>query len=1200
MVNLLTREGPMSAPRGIGTILLLTLGLATPAAAQALAQRAEKPSRSASVSLLDRPAKLEVRDAPLARALAELQNRSGVKLAFSPSLLSGASTVTCLCKDMTVGQALEHMLQGTVFRYAELAGQVLVERKVVRSSSLASESIEPTPSPALALMYTVKETIAAMPAPPTRVASVRNWAMSPRPHSDVAGSIRGRVVEAGSMRPLSGVQVYIPGSGRGALTDDAGVFVMVGVPAGTYTLRADMLGFAPIERSVTVQDNQVADVEFALTTTAIAFDEIVVTGTPGAVSKRTLGNAITTINAAEVTQKVTNATVTELLQAKATGVSVLPGGGTPGAGSSIRIRGTGSLVGNTSPVIYVDGVRVHSGAQGSFWNSWRSQRPGEPSAGAGQEAVALDMLNPEDIESIEVIKGPAAATLYGAEAANGVIQIITKKGRPGEQKLQWNAKTQFGQTDWAVDRVTNYTTCTQAVINARIDDGDGNPSNDPRRFPGCQGVSPGTLLQRTALDDPGVLRAGDLRNYALSVRGGGQGYSFFAAADRDEEQGVFENSTNERTALRANFAFFPSEKLDFSVNVGYNKTHTQFPINDDGYGVIQGAVLWRPGYAFNANDPNAACPTEGFAGPGPECVYEWWNNHLRADRMTLGATANYSPFPWLRNRLTVGLDQNERQADKYLPPRSTYGGAAGEASRATPQSTVYTLDYSATIANQLTDEVSSAFSFGTQYIVNQYRNTVATGNGFASGTIRQVALAASTSSYTDFIDQKSLGLYVQEQVGWRNRLYVTGAVRVDNNSAFGEDIDQLFFPKLSAAYVISDEPYFQDVQWVDQLKLRAAWGQAGNAPAPFSGQRTFTSGPTVDANGSRVPALRTDQFGNPDIKPERGEEIELGFDASFLENRLGVEFTYYNKTTKDAIMEVPVAPSSGFLGTRLENLGEIKNSGIELALRGTPLRHRYVTWDAALGLSTNDNELVSFGYERGPITLALYQPVQRHQPGFPLGAYWGNFPKRSASGGLEIDPATGALVPDTQVYIGPATPTRELSLSNTFTVLGNVRVFALLDYKGGHYVYNVKDQYRCWGGSFPTTWDTNAASNIPGACWEVNDPGASDDSKQIRQQNPAVNNGVFIQKADFMKLRDVSVTYTLPAAWAGRFGTNRAALTLAAHNLGFLWKGDYTGPDPEVNFTGVNDPGSYFSFIRVDSWTAPMTRRFSASLEVSF
>src|SRR5262245_10825823 len=453
--------------------------------------------------------------------------------------------------------------------------------------------------------------------------------------AQATGTVRGKIVEVGSGRPLANVQVAVVGTQRGALTSVNGDYVVTMVPAGRQTIRTRMIAYAPQDLAVDVTAQGSVTADFTLAQAAITLDEVVVTGVPGGATKRTLGNAITTIDATEVTQKVSNVNVTELLQAKAPGVTVLPGGGAPGTGSSIRIRGTGSLNASTAPVIYIDGVRLYSGAQGSFWNSWRTQRPGEPSAGAGQEAIALDMLNPEDIESIEVIKGPAAATLYGADAANGVIQVITKRGRPGEQRLQWNARLQTGSSGWAVDKVTNYTTCTPAVIASLLDDG------VTRRFPGCQGKTPGTILDRTPLDDRGALRTGNVSDYSINVRGGGQGYSFFAETDRDDEEGVFANSMNSRTGARANFAFYPNDRLDFAVNVGYSKLHTQYPINDDGYGVIQGAVTWRPGYYINLTDPTAKCPTEGFAGPGPQCVYDWWSNHLRANRMTIGTTVNY-------------------------------------------------------------------------------------------------------------------------------------------------------------------------------------------------------------------------------------------------------------------------------------------------------------------------------------------------------------------------------------------------------------------------------------------------------------------------------------------------------------------------------------------------------------------------------
>lgn len=654
---------------------------------------------------------------------------------------------------------------------------------------------------------------------------------------------------------------------------------------------------------------------------------------------------------------------------------------------------------------------------------------------------------------------------------------------------------------------------------------------------------------------------------------------------------------SQRSAGRANFALFPTEKLDLAINVGYSHTHTQFPINDDGYGLIQAAMLYRPGY-----DVGAALPgrQDGFdGGNGPDRIY-LWENRLRANRTLIGATVNHRPFSWLAQRLTVGLDRTNGLADKYLPPGSIWGGVDGLAERGAPENSVYTFDWSGTASVGIPGtQLTSAFSTGTQYTATYFRNTIARGWGFASPAIRQVSLAASTSSFSEFRDVKSLGFYVQEQIGWRERLYVTGAVRVDNNSVFGENIDRIYYPKLSASWMISEEPFFPLSPFVSELKLRAAWGQAGNAPTPFAGQRSFTSGVTVNDDGAKVPALALGSYGNPDIEPERGSEIELGADATLLGGRLGVELTYYDKTTKDAILAVPVAASTGFSGVRFENLGEISNRGVEVSLTGTVLQTAMLNWESRFSLATNSNELVSFGSDRGPMVLSLYQPVQRHQPGHPLGGFWGNFPERDESGNLVRD-ASGGLVASEQRYIGPSTPTREIALDNTVTLWERLRLYALLDYKGGHYLYNVKEQYRCWGQPFASTWNNDPDVNIPGSCGAVNDPNASAEYKEVRQQDPSINNGIFIQRADFIKLRDISATYVFPPALLRHLRTDRASFTLAAHDVAFLWKPYYTGPDPEVNFTGINDPGSQFAFIRVDSWTAPMTRRITASFDIGF
>jgi TonB-dependent starch-binding outer membrane protein SusC len=978
----------------------------------------------------------------------------------------------------------------------------------------------------------------------------------------VLGVVTGRVTDRVNAAPIAGATLTIEGTRLAATSNDSGAYRITGVPAGTYTLGVRRIGYARASQTVSLAADQTVSVLFALEPTASTLDQIVVTGVPGAVSKRTLGNAITTIDAEELTQKVVNTNVTELLQATAPGVTVMRSSGTPGTGGTIRIRGVGSLTGAVSPVVYVDGVRIHSGVAGNFRNSWESPAPMLARSGGGQDAFSLDMIDPDEIESIEVIKGPAAATLYGADAANGVIQIITKKGARGAQKLQWTAKAQAGQTDWGLDRRESFTTCTAARIADTL--AGGSPA-----YPGCQGKTPNSRIGLTSLEQPGALRDGNLHNLSLSLRGGTPASSFFTAAENEREQGVFANSENTRSSGRANLAFYPREQVNFTVNFGYTRNSTRFPQGDNASNLLESAWTFKPGSA------PATGQSDGFSYGSPEQL-TIYDNRLRSDRVTFGTTLNVTPWSWLQNRLTVGADLSSNQANRYVAPGSLWSPTEGQMTQGAPRNSIYTVDYAGTIKNTLPwSSLGSAFSVGVQYTNTQYRNTVAQGNNFPSGTTRDVSLAAVQTSWTEFSDVKSLGFYAQEQVDWKDRLYLTGALRVDNSSVFGDDIKQLYYPKVSASYVISEEPFFK-LGWLDQVKLRAAWGQAGNAPDPFAAIKSYTLTKSVDpVTNTVVSALRLDSKGNADVKPERGNEIELGFDAAFRKGRGNLEFTYYNKTTKDALMRVPIPPSEGYVGSVFENLGEIRNSGVEVALDLLPVQLDRLTWDARIGVSTNSNELVKFGFARGPVILGLTTPNQRHVEGFPLGGFWVHDPIRGSDGTYTASEAR---------YVGSSNPTREASFGNTITFLKNFRLFTLLDYKGGFYVLNQTDWRRCTAG----------------VCEEVNDPNVSDEMKRQLQLALEVNDALYTQKGDFIKWRDVSLTYALPTTAARRVGAARASVTLAGHNLGFLWKPDYKGLDPEVNFSGDNGPTGSWAFTRVDYWTMPMTRRFTAALEISF
>ncbi|MBV9774779.1 MAG: TonB-dependent receptor, partial [Gemmatimonadetes bacterium] len=511
----------------------------------------------------------------------------------------------------------------------------------------------------------------------------------------------------------------------------------------------------------------------------------------------------------------------------------------------------------------------------------------------------------------------------------------------------------------------------------------------------------------------------------------------------------------------------------------------------------------------------------------------------------------------------------------------------------TPERRSYTLDYSGTVSNDLPwGDVSSNFSFGAQLNARRYEYTRGEGEGLVSNDVRLVNTATVTRAASLQEAQSSLGFFVQEQVGWANKLFLTGAVRVDDNSAFGQDFSTVVYPKLSASYVISDEPFFH-VPGVDNLRLRAAWGQAGNAPDPFSADRNYGGAAVVEANGAVTSALRSAAYGNPNLKAETGSELELGLESAFLNGRAGVDLTYYDKHTYDALLPVPVAPSSGFGGdalgagstatyrTHLVNAGEIANSGIELSLWGTPVARRNFDWDARLGLSTNHNEMVDMGgletQYRGD-----FATTQWIREGYPIGSYFGIRVARNADGTVKKNASGRGILGTTHddtVYIGPSTPTREASLANTFTFFRNLRLYVFADYKGGSYMWNAGEFIR----------------NSNQVAYEVVNPQADPEDVAIRLSGSTLP---FVTKADFVKLREVSLSYSLPKRLTRTFRSDDVTLTVAGRNLA-MWT-NYLGMDPEVNFNGTANTAGFASSDRSDYMSVPMLRRLIVSLNARF
>jgi len=959
------------------------------------------------------------------------------------------------------------------------------------------------------------------------------------------GTVTGQVITAQTERPLANAQVVVVGTTLGALSGADGSFSIGNVPAGAREIQVRSIGYRTTSETVQVVAAEVTTVEFRLAQSAVELDQIIVTGTPGGTERRAIGNVVSRIDAAEVTRVAPIQTVSDLINARAPGVVVQPGTGMIGSGPRIRIRGAASFSLNDQPLIYVDGVRVNNQVASGLANQ-----------GFGSGVVSrLNDINPNDIESIEVIKGPAAATLYGTEASNGVIQIITKRGAAGEprfnarirQGANWfgNAAERVGETYWR-DPATGEV-LSQNIVQQEIDRG-----------------TP-------------IFQTGHNQGYHVNVGGGTDLVRYYASVDYDDNRGIEPINYQRRTSGRANLTIAPSDALDIAVNLGLLNSNTGLT-NEGG----SGGSIW---FSTIFNTPQLRdTPNRGFLFNPPEAIWAVYSPQQDVARTTSNIQLNHRPLDWFRHRLSVGMDLTNEQ-DQTLVERMTDPEIAQFFSSAAQAGSKFirsrgidyrTVDYSGAVTLNPTSGLRSTSTFGAQYYRNFTQAIAAQGTGFPAPALRTVDGLAQTFGGDTYFEEKSVGLFVQQEFAWQDRLFVTGAVRADDHSAFGQDFEIIYYPKASVSWVISEEPFW-NVGFMESVRLRGAYGHTGQSPETFAALRTFQ--PVTGGDGG---AVVSPQFiGNPELAPERGEEVELGFEAGFLQDRLGVDFTWYNQRTSDAILSRGVAPSAGFPGSQVVNLGAIRNTGYEVQLRGLPFQRRNVAWDLTFNFSSNESEVLDIGDED-----QIVIGSQAHRVGYPVAAW---FRERVVSAELDADgrainvmcdggPGAEA-VPCAQaprVYQGRASPKYEGALSSTLTLFEDLSLFTMVDFKAGHVGFDNTTRARC---------------QVFLNCLENMYPHDFDPVRIADVQSPGTLVSFILNDASYAKLREVSASYNLPATWIQRFGSDRASINLAARNL-YTWT-NWTGIDPEAFFVSN-------LHTRLEQSMTPQLTQFVATLNFSF
>jgi TonB-dependent starch-binding outer membrane protein SusC len=1021
-------------------------------------------------------------------------------------------------------------------------------------------------------------------------------------HGQESGRITGTVAsEVG--RPLNGVQIFIPGTGIGTLTNAQGTFALLNVAPGTHTVRAQLIGWGSTDTTVTVGAGASAVANFQLRESAIALDEVVVTGAGQAVEKKRLGNTVATINAEQI-QNAPVANLAEVLQGREPGVVVQQTGGMAGEGANILIRGGASLSQKNQPIIYVDGVRVNSeGGQG----------------GAGA-ASRLNDINPDAIARIEVLKGAAAATLYGTEASNGVIQIFTKNGAAGAP--QWQISTEWGFSKQIDDRYLPLAGFARSdTAAARLTQFYGRTIQPFQAF-------------ETPLT-PFIFETGSFQAHSLSVSGGSDVVSYFVSGRLSNEDGSYggeqygpAQDIDAQKQANANLSIYPWENLRLRLSSNFTDAYHEIPSNGNNTnGAFSLAIMSKPELARG--------PAEGFIGGNPTGAFAFSTipetmNILTEERVRRfgGAlTTTYTPMQDLSLETTFGLDVTNTLYEAFRP----FGWNVSGVSSTNPQGQRLvrdiqkrdlTFDGRAGWNTQLADDWSSSLTLGAQLLISDRHRSDNNGNTFPAPGLEVTGAGLNQSVEEAILKTVNAGVFAQEQIGFRDWLFTTVGGRFDRHSAFGESAGSAFYPKASVSFVASDMPGY--ALPFSTLRLRGAIGTSGLQPGAFDKFTTFDPLPS-----ELGPGVSPGNLGNEDLKPEVSTEWEVGSEVGFFDNRIALNATYWNRTTKDVLVNRQFAPSGGFVNTQLDNIGEMKAWGLEVGANGSVWSSPKVSVNLFASASFLDRVVSSMG-GAPDLKVGYFRYLTWVKEGFAPGAFFG---AKLASDAYPIDTnrdnvadsreeqlayfasprAADAFLPlvvdedgDGDLidhYLGKPIPDWQGSVGAEITLLRNLQLVSMFEFKAGNFVvHNLSHEFRQnhaqLGRNTMPVAELEAVLLNPASTAEERLDAARDYVTQYGGGLAPYAGMNAVEKGDYMRWRELSLAYTLPAALVARTGASSIVVSASARNLA-LWTG-YSGIDPENNVVSADQDGVDQYIYGTDGWRPGTPRRFTLSARVGF
>jgi TonB-linked SusC/RagA family outer membrane protein len=1003
------------------------------------------------------------------------------------------------------------------------------------------------------------------------------------------GTITGVITAAGTQQPLGQSRVLIVGGNVVTTTGDDGKYTLRNVNGGTVTVEALHVGYQSQKKVVTVTNGQVTTADFTMVVAVVQLQEVVTTAT-GQQRRVELGNTVSTLG--DVGKKVEESqisTLSDLLLAKAPGVIVLPGT-TVGGAPNVRIRGVSSISLANGPIYVVDGVRYNSGTT--------------PNSGTDTQFSFLNSLNPEDIQDIQIVKGPSAATLYGTSAANGVVEITTKRGRAGATRWNW-----FGEAGSVQDR-TKY-----QPMYANWGHSPGSTTQVRCQLPlmltpAAQGGTPcitDSLTKYLLLRDPSAtfVHDGQRSQYGVSASGGSDALRFFVSSDIDDEVGPLQMPgyeiarfdslkipvrgewlhplAQQKLNFRTNLNAALSPKFDLGVNMGFSKNNNRINASDDLiiallYVQMQNYGFKGPGLDKIVNQVDGT-PLHDALQWAPGDIMQYYNTQ-DLQRMTGSINASWRPFSWMQNDGTLGMDLTDLDFFHLCrlnecPPQSTTA-RVGNVTDNRSNFRNYSVKMSSTGTWNARSWMNLKTSIGADYTNIETDAVNSTGQTLPPGASTVAAASTRNASQTQPTAVKTLGFYAQEQAALRDRLFLTVAVRSDQNSAFGTNFQKVYYPKASVSWIASDEPMFPKWSWLNQFRLRGAYGASGVQPGSTAALVTFSAASVSVpvrgvTNGTDTPSLTAAQPGLPNLKPETSKEFEGGFDSQILNNRVHIDYTYYQRTSHDALISVPLAPSSAAPQLSiLQNIGSIRNSGHEVQINTYLVDRKNFGWDITINGSHNTNLVLDLGIDPGTGKSRIVGAggTTEQVVGLPINGQWYRpytFEDKNKNGILEWN-STDALsevhVDSVLRFKGTNSPRDLFSIQNGFDLFQRkVRLNLSFDYKGGGNSQDGANNFQC--------------NTAPRSCAETQDPKSplNEQARSIAKTYGSTypngltfksSGGYFISN-QFWKFREASVVWQLPGMLVSRVrAQNGSNLVLSLRNI-HTWTG-YTDLDPEVNY----------------------------------